>query len=79
MMIKILEFLKQVDLVYKMAINLDISIFHMPGEIERLKSERTDLKIEYSILEQQYDQKMSKYNFVIKQLRDMGVFLRGEV
>ncbi|HEX5187826.1 MAG TPA: hypothetical protein VFV86_13145 [Nitrososphaeraceae archaeon] len=62
-----------------MAINLDISVFDMPGEIERLMSERTDPKIENSILEQQYDQKRSQYNFINRQLVSMGFFLRKEV
>ena len=70
------KFLKQLELVHEMTLNLDVSIFDMPLEIDTLKKEIADLKIEKSILEQQVDQKRSEFNMIIKQMDDLGFFLR---
>ncbi len=70
------KFLKQLELVHEMTLNLDVSIFDMPLEIDTLKKEIADLKIEKSILEQQVDKKRSELNMIIKQMNDLGFFLR---
>ena len=70
------KFLKQLELVHEMTLNLDVSIFDMPLEIDTLKKEIADLKIEKSILEQQVDQKRSEFNMIIKQMNDLGFSLR---
>ena len=71
------KFLIQLELVYKIAINLDVSIFDMPKKIRKLEAEVTKLEHEKSILEQIHDQKSNEINFIVKQLTSMGFFLRG--
>ena len=70
------KFLLQLELVYKIAINLDVSIFDMPKKIRKLEAEVTKLEHEKSILEQLHEQKRNEITFIVKQLADMGFFLR---
>ena len=66
----------QLELVYKIAINLDVSIFDMPKKIRKLEAEVAKLEHEKSILEQLHEQKRNEITFIVKQLADMGFFLR---
>ncbi len=70
------KFLIQLELVHKIAINLDVSIFDMPEKIKKLEAEVTNLEHEKSILEQIHDQKSKEINFIVKQLNELGFFLR---
>ena len=70
------KFLVQLELVYKIATNLDISIFDMPKKIRKMEAEITKLEHEKSILEQLHEQKRNEIDFIVRQLADMGFFLR---
>ena len=71
------KFLLQLELVYKIGINLDVSIFDMPKKIRKLEAEVTKLEHEKSILEQLHEQKSKEINFIVKQMADLGFFLRS--
>ena len=69
------KFLIQLELVYEMAINLDVSIFAMPKKIEEMNANITKLEHKESIVGQRLDQKRKEISFINKQLSDMGYVL----
>ena len=70
------KFLVQLELVYEVAINLDVSIFDMPEKIKKMKTEITKLELEKCRLGQLLDQKRKEITVIVNQLEDFGFFLR---
>jgi hypothetical protein len=71
------KFLLQLELVYEMTLNLDVSIFDMPEKIKMMESQIAALEHEKSKLEQIVDQKKKEAAFIVKQFNDLGFFLKS--
>jgi hypothetical protein len=69
------KFLIQLELVYEMAINLEVSIFAMPKKIEEMTAKIAKLEHKESIVGQRLDQKRKEITLINKQLTDMGYVL----
>ncbi|MBA2268624.1 MAG: hypothetical protein H0W19_09855 [Nitrosopumilus sp.] len=69
------NFLLQLESVYEIANNLDLSIYNIPEEIEKLNGDIRDLKNEKFILEQQVEQKRLEIKKIYETLVDTGWIL----
>ncbi len=66
------DFLIQLELVYDIAVNLDVSIYDIPEEIEKLNADISKLKNEKNILERQVEQKRLQIHKINETLVDTG-------
>jgi hypothetical protein len=64
------EFILKIDEVWKIANNLDVSIFNIPIHIQKLTKDLAELEKETIIKERQIKQKTEEYNITIDTLKE---------
>jgi len=64
------KFLLQLESVYEMAVNLDVSIYDIAEEVDKKKAELFELDCKLSILKQQVEQKKSELISTIKNIEN---------
>ena len=64
------EFILKIDEVWKIANNLDVSIFNIPIHIQKLTKDLAELEKETMIKERQIKQKTEEYNITIDTLKE---------
>lgn len=64
------KFLSQLESVYEMAVNLDVSIYDIPEEVDKKEAEVIELDNKINILKQQVEQKRFEFNRTVKDIEN---------